>query len=103
MAALKYFMQSLSDDDVRVSNHAIDVLGRLIEAESLKRLGEALVRDSDTSVRVRAFMALALRADPTSTQYVEAVLKDENPIIREAAEQFLAAMEVRRAREQGRP
>lgn len=88
-AALPHLLRALGDDDGRVGDRAVEILGRLRDPASMTLVGESLTRGIDTAGRIRALMVLALRAgEPASAAYVDAVLKDDNQIIREAAIQF---------------
>jgi hypothetical protein len=98
-AGMPHLVRALGDDDFRVSDLAVEILGRLTDPASMKLAGDALAGDTDTAVRIRAFMVVAMRAaDPMSEEYVRSVAKDENQFIREAASQFQAEMDRRRRR-----
>jgi HEAT repeat protein len=76
---------------------AVEILGRDKAPETLATLGRLLEKNDDMDVRIGALRVLAFRADPESAVYLRAVLKDEDPVIRVAAEQILTELD-RRAR-----
>jgi hypothetical protein len=90
--SITHLIEGLSDEETSVRYHAVDLLGRRSDAVSLKQLGELLVSSDDTLVRYGAFMALAMRADPASVPFVEAVAADGDRIIHTAAATFLREM-----------
>jgi hypothetical protein len=90
--SISHLIDGLSDDEVAVRYHAVDLLGRRSDVVSLRQLGELLVNNDDTMVRYGVFMALAMRADPASVPFVEAVASDGDQIIRTAAATFLREM-----------
>jgi hypothetical protein len=94
--AITHMLTGLSDDEVPVRYHAVDLLGRRSDAVSLQQLGDALVKGDDSLIRYGVFMALAMRADPASVPFVEAVANDGDQIIRTAAATFLREMARRR-------
>ena len=98
--ALPLLLEALADEDL--NQEAIEMLGRRKDAGSLIRVGEYLVKEEDLAGRIGAFKVLALRADPSSLQYMQQVARDENQTIREAATQFIAEMEQRRKAKEGR-
>jgi len=90
-------IKALGDEmwDVRMA--AVEILGRDKDPQSLATIGTLLEKNDDIDVRIGALRVLALRADPASADYLRAVLKDDEPVIRAAAEQILAELD-RRAR-----
>ena len=98
--ALPVLLEALADEDL--NEDAIEMLGRRKDAASLIRVGEYLAKEVDLTGKIGAFRVLALRADPSSLQYVRQVARDENQIIREAAAQFITEMEQRRKAKEGR-
>jgi hypothetical protein len=85
-------IEALADDDPRVAYFAVDLLGQQADASSLAALGKALTTSGELTVRLRAFLALAWRADPASLGHVAAATSDANATVREAAAHFLDAM-----------
>jgi HEAT repeat protein len=88
-------MKALGDEVWEVRMAAVEILGRDKSRESLATLGRLLEKNDDKDVRIGALRVLALRADPESAIYLRAVLKDEDPVIRAAAEQILAELDRR--------
>jgi hypothetical protein len=88
--AFAYIVRAVRDDDLRVSEQAVEILSHHADAASLTQLGNILVKlDADLASRVGVFRAIAHRADPASTAFVKQVLDDQHPVIRDAAKQFL--------------
>ena len=88
--ALRPALKALGDDSWEVRMAAVEILGRAKDPESLRTVGQLLEKNPDKDVRIGALRVLALRADPDSADYLRAVLKDAEPVIRAAAEQLLA-------------
>jgi hypothetical protein len=99
--ALKPLLEALGDDDGRVGYRVVELLADRTDAESLKQLEDRLKSSVDTSVRLRAFAAIARRGDVRSTPAIEAISKDSNDVIRDAAGEYLAEI-ARRRRADGR-
>jgi len=90
-------IKALGDEVWEIRMTAVEILGRDKSPGSLATLGRLLEKSEDTDVRIGTLRVLALRADPQSEVYLRAVLKDDDPTIRAAAEQILAELD-RRAR-----
>jgi hypothetical protein len=88
-------IKALGDEVWEIRLTAVEILGRDKSRESLATLGRLLEKNDDKDVRIGALRVLALRADPGSADYLRAVLKDEDPVIRAAAEQILAELDRR--------
>jgi hypothetical protein len=90
-------IKALGDEVWEIRMAAVEILGRDKAPETLATLGRLLEKNDDMDVRIGALRVLAFRADPESAVYLRAVLKDEDPVIRVAAEQILTELD-RRAR-----
>ncbi|MEW6358744.1 MAG: HEAT repeat domain-containing protein [Planctomycetota bacterium] len=89
---VKFFREALNnlDDDARIS--AVKALGRCRDAESLPRLAEMLLSDSNPDVRCEAARAVGLaRKESHVPQLIEA-LSDDDARVRQAALQSLQKM-----------
>jgi HEAT repeat protein len=94
--ALPHIVEALGDEDARLSDEAAEILSRRSDTESLKQLGKVLLkRDADLNARVAAFRIIAVRGDPASVELVRLVTNDQQPVIRDAAAQFLQEMSLR--------
>lgn len=95
--ARKPAIKALGDEVWEIRMTAVEILGRDKDPQTLATIGRLLEKNDDIDVRIGALRVLAFRADPESAVYLRAVLKDEEPTIRVAAEQILAELD-RRAR-----
>ena len=93
--ARKPAIKALGDEVWEIRMAAVEILGRDKDPQTLAIVGRLLEKNDDIDVRVGALRVLALRADPASVVYLQAVLKDEDPTIRTAAEQILAELDRR--------
>jgi hypothetical protein len=103
-ASLEALVRALSDDSSKVRSAAIEVLGRATDSASLETVGRLLDEpddDNDEHLQISALRVLALRADAASVPHllILANAQEGNPTHREAANQIVAQLLDRKAKQ----
>jgi hypothetical protein len=88
-------IKALGDEVWEIRLTAVEILGKDKDPQTLATMGRLLEKSEDIDERIGALRVLALRAVPESAPYLRAVLKDEDPVIRAAADQILAELDRR--------
>lgn len=82
-------IEALRDEAWRIRNLAVELLADVPGGPVLKLLGDAMASHPDRYVRIGALRILALRAEDESVPYLEALLDEPDPLLREAAGHIL--------------
>ena len=79
----------LGDPDPALRIHAVESM-KLMQSEKVPQLmGQALLGDKDSKVRMAALKYFGVNQDPVSINFINSALKDEDKLIRKTAEKML--------------
>jgi HEAT repeat protein len=80
----------LGDDDALLRRHAVESLGNMNSDQTAPLLGQALIGDKDSSVRMTAVKIFASQRNEISQAFLTTALKDPDPRIKALASQALS-------------